>query len=128
MENNTKKTTTTVVIVIILLIVAFGIFVFVKNKDTASTSELTVEQNALITQNAKVVEVGKKLLNLLRPFNNLDIDNDFFDDARFKSLVDFGVEIPSQTTRDVTDNPFAPLPGTRKASTAGAGDAASLGR
>lgn len=128
MENNTKKTTTTVVIVIILLIVAFGVFVFMKSKDNASTSELSVEQNALITQNAKVVEVGKKLLNLLRPFNNLDIDNEFFDDARFKSLVDFGVEIPSQTTRDTTDNPFAPLPGSRKANTAGAGDATTLGR
>jgi hypothetical protein len=89
---------------------------------------LTVEQNAFIAQNAKVVEVGKKLLNLLRPFNNLDIDSGFFDDARFKSLVDFGVEIPSQNTRDATDNPFAPLPGSRRANTAGAGDAPSLGR
>ncbi len=127
MENN-KKTTTTVVIVIILLIVAFGVFVFMKSKASTSTSELTVEQGALIAQNAKTVEVGKKLLNLLRPVNNLDIDNGFFDDTRFKSLVDFGVEILSQTTRDATDNPFAPLPGSRKASTAGAGDATSLGR
>ncbi len=127
MENNTKKTTTTVVIVIILLIVAFGVFVFMKNKEVASTGELTVEQNNLIAQNARVVEVGKRLLNLLRPFNNLDIDNNFFDDNRFKLLVDFSVDITSQTTRDTTDNPFAPLPGTRK-STSSAGDGVSLGR
>jgi|GEM_PF-2323035 len=127
MENNTKKTTTTVVIVIILLIVAFGVFVFMKNKDISSTSELTVEQNNLLVQNARVVEVGKRLLNLLRPFNNLDIDNTFFEDGRFKSLVDFSVDIPSQTTRDTTDNPFAPLPGTRK-NTAGATESTSLGR
>lgn len=127
MENNTKKTTTTVVIVIILLIVAFGVFVFMKSKDATSTSELTVEQSNLIAQNARVVEVGKRLLNLLRPFNNLDIDNGFFDDNRFKSLVDFGVDIPSQNARDTTDNPFAPLPGTRK-NTASAGDGVSLGR
>ena len=127
MENNTKKTTTTVVIVIILLIVAFVVFVFMKNKETVSTSELTVEQNNILVQNARVVEVGKRLLNLLRPFNNLDIDNNFFEDNRFKSLVDFSVDIPSQTTRDTTDNPFAPLPGTRK-NTAGAIDGTSLGR
>ncbi|TAK57642.1 hypothetical protein EPO17_01360, partial [Patescibacteria group bacterium] len=93
MENNTKKTTTTVVIVIILLIVAFGVFVFMKSSSNTSTTELSVEQTNLLAQNARAVEVGKRLLNLLRPFNNLDIDNKFFDDARFKSLVDFSVEI-----------------------------------
>ena len=128
MENNTKKTTTTVVIVIILLIVAFGIFVFVKNKEATSTNSLTVEQTTLLAKDARTVEVGKRLLNLLRPFSTLDVDNNFFDDARFKSLVDFSIEIPSQSTRDTTDNPFAPLPGSRKAATASAEGGVNLGR
>ena len=122
METTNKKTVTTVVTIIILLIVAFGVFVFMKGGGAVSTTELSAEQSALLVQNARVSEVGRKLLSLLRPFNTLEIDNAFFKNGQFRSLVDFSVEIPGQTTRESTDNPFAPLPGSKKASTQGSAE------
>ncbi len=122
MENSNKKTTTTIVIVIILLIVAFGIFVFMKSRSEPVSEGLTVENANGTTQSDRTTIVGQKLLSLLRPLQTLDIDNNFFNDERFKSLVDFSIDIPNQPTREVVDNPFAPIPGTRRINTATAGN------
>jgi len=73
--------------------------------DSGSSSAVTTEFS---TQGAS--EVGGDILPILLQLKTIKLDLAIFDDAVFKSLKNFGVDLPYEESGRV--NPFAPLEGS----------------
>lgn len=89
------------------VLIVVGFFVY-----TIFISEPFPEEDTLVTtspERSEVEAVTIDLLTLLLSLKTLEIDTSIFSDDRFKSLIDFSVELVPQPIG--RPNPFLPLEG-----------------
>ena len=87
----------TIGLVVIAAFIAYSIFYTPDTGSPLTQTQVNSEQAAL----------EQELLALLFELRSIELDTTIFDDARFRSLEDFGQEIISEPVG--RDNPFAPI-------------------
>ena len=85
-------------VVLVALLVAYNIFYLQPKKEAGG--DFIRSQNQTITSS----ELGREIVSILNQLKTVTIDPEFFQDPRFRRLVDFSVEIQPQPVGK--ENPF----------------------
>lgn len=93
------------ILLILLIIVAFVGYRYMFKKDNSSNSDVAAESGGSIGGEPPI---GADLLQKLATLKSLNIDETFFKDKTFISLIDFSVPIDS-SLKIGRDNPFSPI-------------------
>ncbi len=88
-----------ILIAIVLLAIGIAGFMYFGKSGT--------ETSILISQNSKANSIGADILSALNQLDSLKLDESVFEDASFKTLVNFSRPIQSQPVG--RNNPFAPV-------------------
>ncbi len=99
-----QKKTSKLTYLVLALVVATGLFVYFYMSGNKTPESITLQEIDSANQVA-----GVRILNLLNEISALSIDNTFFTDPAYQTLVDYTVEIPPVSVG--RPNPFSPIPG-----------------
>jgi len=92
-----------IVIIVAVIIFAFVIYSYLFKKDI-DTQLITSES---ISSQAQQFGAGKEIVALLSDLKSLQLNDDIFNNAAFKSLEDFSLPISNEPKG--RNNPFAPI-------------------
>jgi hypothetical protein len=95
-----EKNKSVVIAAILLVMVIFGYRTFFK------TEESPVDV-LLLESNGQNQEAGRQIVDLVSVIKSVTLSQDLFASPLYKSLNDFSVDLPSQSTG--RSNPFAPI-------------------
>lgn len=106
MNNKNNKN---LIFIFVSLVVLAGITFYLLGQNNGGEASLSSGIERTNVSESKKLTLDEKLLETLRPLDNLSIDTNFFSSSMLKSLKSLRVDIPNFEKQ--RENPFAPIPG-----------------
>jgi hypothetical protein len=105
----------TYIMLAIIIVVSLGLYFYFKG--TPSEGDLETLETSGTPEAIQAEEAANKVVAILNQIDSLKIDDSLFSSMTYRSLVDYTITIPEQNVG--RPNPFAPIPGIKKAPTPG---------